>query len=50
MLGVGDVRKESRFYQEHKEDSGPPENPIIGSVEVRGILLGAFACVPPRQL
>lgn len=39
--------KEWKFYQEHKDDSGPPENPIIGSVEARDILLGAFACVPP---
>lgn len=44
MFWVGDVRKEWRFYQEHKEDSGPA---ITGSVKVRDILLGAFACVLP---
>lgn len=36
-------------YQEHREDSGHPANPTTGSVEVRDILLGAFACVPPES-
>lgn len=28
------------------EGSGPPENPIVGSAEVRDVSPGALACVP----
>lgn len=41
------MRQEWGVFQEHREDSCPPEHPTMGSAEVREILLGDFAYVPP---